>query len=146
VLLQRCRDRLEREGGAQKANLLAVTQVFAGMHFDRPEWLEILGGDKAMIESPVLQRLTAEFSDAARRRSIVDVLQTRFGAVTPAVQAGLEQVKEEERLHRLTCAAASCRSLQAFEGCLLQELPAPAPASTRGKRRSRKPPAGGGKP
>ncbi len=37
VLLQRCRDRLEREGGKQKANLLAVTQVFAQLHFDKPE-------------------------------------------------------------------------------------------------------------
>src|SRR5262249_16205706 len=33
VLLQRCRDRLDREGVAQKANLLAVTQVFAKLKF-----------------------------------------------------------------------------------------------------------------
>jgi hypothetical protein len=34
VLLQRCRDRIERDGGRHKANLLAVAQVFARLHFD----------------------------------------------------------------------------------------------------------------
>ena len=33
VLLQRCRDRIDREGGKQRANLLAVTQVFAQLAF-----------------------------------------------------------------------------------------------------------------
>jgi predicted transposase YdaD len=138
VLLQRCRDRLEREGGSQKANLLAVAQVFAKLKFDRPDWLEILGGRKAMIESPLIQEIVEESERAGRLKATRDVLETRFGAVTPAVTAGLEQVKEEERLVRLTRHAVTCASLQAFEERLREELPAPAPASTRGKRRVRK--------
>jgi predicted transposase YdaD len=140
VLLQRCRDRLEREGGAQQANLLAVTQVFARLHFDKPEWLEILGGRRAMIESPLIQEIVEESERAGRTKTIVEVLEARFGTVPPAITAGLEQVKEGEKLRRLTRQAAVCQSLQAFEGDLHKELSAPAPASTRGKRHSRKPP------
>jgi predicted transposase YdaD len=139
VLLQRCRDRLDREGGAQQANLLAVTQVFARLHFDKPEWLEILGGRKAMIESPLIQEIVEESERAGRIKATVEFLEARFGAVTPTVTAGLQQVKEEEKLARLTRHAAVCPSLQAFEDALRQELPAPAPTSTRGQRRSRKP-------
>jgi hypothetical protein len=141
VLLQRCRDRLEREGGAQRANLLAVAQVFARLQFDKPEWLEILGGRKAMIESPLIQEIVSESRREERRKAVLDILGTRFGEVSPAVMAGLEQVKGEEQLLRLTRHAVTCLNPQAFEDWLRQELPAPAPASTRGKRRSRKPPA-----
>jgi len=73
--------------------------------------------------------------------AILGVLKERFGTVTPTVMAGLEQVKEKEKLVRLTRHVAACPSLQQFEERLREELPTPAPASTRGKRRPRKPPA-----
>jgi hypothetical protein len=131
--------RIDREGGKQRANLLAVTQVFAGLHFNKPEWLDILGGEKAMIESPVLKRIVAESARAERVKTLVRFLQARFKAMTPTITAGLEQVKGAQKLEHLTDQAATCLSLQAFEDALLKELPAPTPASTRGKRRSRKP-------
>jgi hypothetical protein len=140
VLLQRCRDRLEREGGRQKVNLLAVTQVFARLHFDRPEWLDILGGRQAMIGSPLIQEIVAESRRDRRIQSIRAVLETRFGAVTPTITAGLEQVKEEANLDQLLRHAVLCASVKAFEERLHEALPPPPPASTRGKRRSRKPP------
>lgn len=92
-----------------------------------------------MIESPLIQEIVAESKLEERVGAILDVLSERFGAVTPAVTAGLEQVKEKEKLVRLTRQAVACASLQAFEDFLRQELPAPPPPSTRGKRRSRKP-------
>jgi hypothetical protein len=141
VLLQRCRDRIDMDGGAQKENLLAVAQVFARLHFDKPEWLEILGGTKVMIESPLIQEIVSESARVTRVKDTLDILETRFKAVTPTITAGLEQVKEEEKLLRLMRQAVVCASLQAFEEALRQELPAMPPASTRGKRRSRKPPA-----
>jgi hypothetical protein len=146
VLLQRCRDRIEREGGAQVENLLAVAQVYARLHFDKPEWLGILGGRKMLIEFPIIQEIGAEFARAARVKTILLVLSARFGEVSSTVAAGLEQVKDEEGLTRLTGHAATCTNLQNFEDSLHKELPAPPPASTRGKRRSRKPSAEGGKP
>lgn len=39
VLLQRCRDRIDRDGGEQRENLLAVAQVFAQLHYDKPQRL-----------------------------------------------------------------------------------------------------------
>jgi hypothetical protein len=119
----------------------AVTQVLARLHFDRPDWLDILGGRKAMIESPLIQEIVAESERTGRVKSTVDVLETRFGRVTATITAGLEQVKEDEKVVRLLRQAVVCPSLQAFEELLRQELPAPRPVSTRGKRRSCKPPS-----
>jgi len=138
VLLQRCRDRIDKEGGARRDNMLAVAQVFARLHFDKPEWLNILGGKKAMIESPLIQEIVEESKRAGQVESILHVLQVKFGAPGPGIAAGLAQLTETEKILRLTIRAATCASLPAFEEALRQELPAPPPFSTRGKRRSRK--------
>ena len=57
VLLQRCRDRVEREGGAQRDNLLAVTQTFIKLRFPQQTFLDIFGGSRAMIESPLIKEI-----------------------------------------------------------------------------------------
>jgi hypothetical protein len=138
VLLQRCRDRIERDGGKEKENLLAVSQVFAQIHFNQPKWLGILGGNKMMSQSPLIQELRAESRQEERTAAILDVLMERFHNVTPTITAGLEQVKEKDKLVWLTRHAAVCESLRQFEETLLGELPPPAPTSTRGKRRPKK--------
>ncbi len=138
VLLQRCRDRIEREGGAQRKQLLAVTTVLAGLHYDKPEWLEILGGSEVMIESPVIKRLQDEFQRAGEVTLLIHQLEGRFGPVGPAITAALAQVKDEKKLLRLGLAATTCVSLQQFEEQLRVELPQPPAPSTRGKRRPRK--------
>jgi hypothetical protein len=107
------------------------------LRFDRPDWLDILGGSKVMIESPFIQEIVAESERTGRVKTLLDILKDRFGSATPTITAGLEQVKEPKRLRRLTTQAFSCKSLEAFEKALLDELPRPRPASTRGKRRSR---------
>ena len=58
--------------------------------------------------------------------------------MTPTITAGLERVKEANRLDRLTDQAVDCASLQSFEDGLREELPKPPPASTCGKRRPKK--------
>jgi hypothetical protein len=116
-----------------------VAQVLARLHFDKPEWLAILGGRKMLIESPLIQEIGAEFARAERAKSLLDTLKARFGSVTPTITAGVEQVKDVEKLRALTKQAVKCKDLQAFEEALLKALPAPPPASTRGKRRQRKP-------
>jgi hypothetical protein len=92
-----------------------------------------------MIEFPFIQEIRAESARAASVRTTVAVLEARFGAVAPTIRAGLEQVKGEESLLRLTRQAAVCASPQEFEEQLRRELAAPPSTSTRGKRRSRKP-------
>jgi predicted transposase YdaD len=138
VLLQRCRDRIDREGGAQRANLLAVTQVYAKLHFDKPEWLEILGGRKAMMQSPLIQEIVSESERTGQVKAILHLLQKKFGPAGPSISAGLAQVKEEEKLLGLLVHATNCASLQDFDKRLREELSAAAPISTRGKRRPRK--------
>ena len=92
-----------------------------------------------MIESPLIQRIVSESALAGQVEMLVHILQGRFGSVGPAVTAGLAQVKEKEKIMRLSLHAATCLSLQHFEERLREELAAPAPPSTRGKRRPRKP-------
>ena len=138
VLLQRCRDRIDREGGEKRANLLAVSQVFARMHFDKPEWMNILGGSNVMIESPWLQEIADKSERRGQVRSLINVLEGRFGAVTPTITAGLEQIKDEDQLDRLARQAGVSVNLQSFEEILREEFPKPPPPSTRGKRRPKK--------
>jgi hypothetical protein len=92
-----------------------------------------------MIESPLIQEIVADARREERVAVILDLLQDKFGPHGPDIAAGLAQVKEQEKLRRLSLHAATCASPQAFEERLREELPAPAPASTRGKRRPRKP-------
>jgi hypothetical protein len=139
VLLQRCRDRIDREGGGHRENLLAVSQVFARLHFDRPDWLEILGGMKAMIESPLIQEIGAEFKRTGQVNMVIGILKSRFGEVAPMIEAGLKQVSTEEALIRLGASAGACGDIRSFEADLRKELPQAPPPSTRGKRRGKKP-------
>ncbi len=138
VLLQRCRDRIDNEGGQQQANLLAVTQVFAKVKFDRPAWLDILGGSKIMVESPLIQEIVAESERKGRIKAVISVLEARFGVVPPFVTAGLQQIKDEKKLERLTRQAGICKDLAAFEKALTKELPTPVPPSTRARKKPRK--------
>ncbi len=145
VLLQRCRDRIDREGGRQTDNLLAVSQVFAKLHFDRPGWLEIIGGKKMFSDLPPIKELTAESARATHVKNILRVLSKRFGAAPPAVAAGLAQVKEEDQFERLLDLAVTCASLPHFE-----DAPAPGIARTTAGLNARQTPlaqgtAGGGK-
>ncbi len=92
-----------------------------------------------MIESPLIQSIVEE----ARRRGMVELivltLEDRFGPAGVASEPCLAQVKDEEKLMRLNVQAVTCPSLKAFEEALHEELPRQPPASTRGRRRARKP-------
>lgn len=90
-----------------------------------------------MIESPLIQGIVEERERGARAQAITDVLEGRFTTLPPNIPAGLKQVGGQEGLRRLTRIAGTCASLDAFEEALRAELPAPAPASTRGRRRKK---------
>ena len=60
-IFQECRTRIDRDAPPDEhENLLAVTQILAGMRYNDPRLFQILGGREAMIESPVLQEFLAE--------------------------------------------------------------------------------------
>src|SRR5262249_4292526 len=61
TMLDSCRKRIDDQTtGDARANLLAVTRVIAGLRFSEPWLLNILGGSRIMIESPVLREIGGE--------------------------------------------------------------------------------------
>jgi len=60
-IIRECRARIDRVGSrAEQENLLAVTQFLARLRYNDDALFEILGGRKAMIESPLVQELKKE--------------------------------------------------------------------------------------
>ena len=119
-VFRRCRALIDaRADPGERDNLLAVTQVLAGLRYNDPGLLQILGGREAMIESPVLQELLAEtraeteLEDA--RRYTLAALRRRFGAVSGELVSQVESIEDRDRLDRLFDAALICPDLSAFQ-------------------------------
>ncbi len=116
ALLERCRDKIERDAHPKdQADLLAVAQVLTKLKFPDPELLSLLGGRKAMIESPLLQQMMAERS----HEHILEVLKARFGTVPKDVTKFLRDVLKEKKLMKLNVLAATSPDLEAFREALL---------------------------
>jgi hypothetical protein len=118
-ILRQCRARIDRDAAPEeRENLLAVAQVLAGLRYNDPRLFELLGGREAMIESPVLQELKAEWTrEAAReahRRDIIDFLVARFGTEAEELATDLRAIEEEARLKELVKLAAACPDLEVF--------------------------------
>jgi hypothetical protein len=122
-IFQQCRARIDRDAPPEEhENLLAVSQVLASLRYNDPRLFQLLGGRDAMIESPMLQELKAEWTreaarEAAReahRRDVVDVLITRFGTSAEILEIDLNAINDEKRLKNLLKLAAACTDLEAF--------------------------------
>jgi hypothetical protein len=115
-LLTRCRERIEQQAHPNdRDNLLAVSQVFARLKFPQPELLALLGGERVMIESPLIMELLAK----TRQEDIVTVLKRRFGKVPPDIIKHLRVIVKEKKLNQLLGLAADCPSVEAFRDQLL---------------------------
>lgn len=140
-LLRQCRERIDREGGPQKEQLLVVSQVLARLRFPQPNFLEIFGGRKVMIESPLIQEIADELKQQTRQETvqgkILRLLQVRLGASPEELTAELREVTNEERLDQLFDFAVACPTVEAFLERLRAEKRRPAP-KPKGKPRSRK--------
>jgi hypothetical protein len=120
-IFRECRRRIDQEALPEEhENLLAVTQVLAGLRYNDARLFQILGGRDAMIESPVLQELKAEWTRESSRAAIVDVLVARFGPAAEDLNVRLEAVEDESRLKELVKRAAVCPDLGSFEQELLR--------------------------
>ena len=79
-VLRQCRELIDRKtDGAEQANLLAVTQVLAGLRYDGTLLRAVFGGKEQMIESPILQELVSERERQAQQNLILGILRSRFG-------------------------------------------------------------------
>jgi hypothetical protein len=118
-IFQQCRARIDKEAPPEeRENLLAVTQVLAGLRYNEVGLFQLLGGRNAMIESPVLQELKAEWTREAAReaklRTLVDVLVARFGPQAEEIATQLETIADDARLKELIKLAALCSDLPSF--------------------------------
>src|SRR5208282_3978170 len=95
----------EEASPEERENLLAVTQVLAGLRYNEVGLFQLLGGRNAMIESPVLQELKAEWTREAvreaRRRTIVDFLVARFGPEAEEIATQIETIADDARITEL---------------------------------------------
>jgi hypothetical protein len=125
IVLQ-CRARIDQDAPPHEhENLLAVTQFLTRLRYHDPKLFQLLGGRKAMIESPLLDELKAEWTRELKaewtreakaewtREAILKILEARFGIAARALEAELKTV-DEDRLDDLLSLAATCRTLASF--------------------------------
>ena len=114
-IFRECRARIDHDAPPdQHENLLAVTQVLAGLRYDDPGLFQLLGGRKAMIESPVLQRLLQETKQETKQEMILRILVARFRIAAPDIEAELNSIDDDERLNQLVDLAATCPDFDSF--------------------------------
>ncbi|MFI5458417.1 MAG: hypothetical protein ACHRXM_23550, partial [Isosphaerales bacterium] len=113
------RARIDRDAPRNEhENLLAVTQFLARLRYNNQKLFQILGGRKAMIESPLVQELFQELIAERTRKTlikaVIDFLVARFGSKAQALETELKTIDDEARLQALVKHAATCRTLSSF--------------------------------
>ncbi|MCI0700773.1 MAG: hypothetical protein L0241_06805 [Planctomycetia bacterium] len=119
-VLQQCKDVIEaKTSGGERDNLLNVTEILAGLRFDKVMLRALFRRGAHMIESPVLQEWFAERDIKTRQTIILESLETRFGnPVPPDVSAAVRVIADENRLKQLLPLVYSSASLDAFRQVL----------------------------
>jgi hypothetical protein len=118
-VLRRCREVIDQQASsAERANLLAVTQVLTKLRYNDPALLALFGGRRIMIESPLIQEIVAEAQAKAKHESILTFLRARFGRVPRKLAAALRRIQDQRQLTELVALAARCPDLEAFQARL----------------------------
>ncbi len=121
VVLRRCREVIDQHAPAgEREQLLAVTQVFTSLRYKDPNLLSILGGRKAMIESPLIREIVAERS----HKDILKFLRNRFGPVPPELEAEVRSILDETVLDAAVDLASFSPNLEHFQA-ELRAIPRP---------------------
>lgn len=134
-LLTRCRDQLVKVPNPNdRAGLMAVAQILAGLAFPDRRFFDFFGGAEAMIESPVLDEVKeilrkryeaqykAEGLAAGRaegrieeaQESVLTTLEARFGAIPDDLRMKLTTITDLPQLKGLVRLAATCPDVTAF--------------------------------
>jgi hypothetical protein len=122
-IVARCRDVIDRvSADAERANLLAVTQVLTRLRYNDPELLTTLGESRIMIESPLLQEIEGRGEARGRIQAhiddIVDFLNARFGHMPEDIRTRLSRIQDEATLKALVVNAGRCPNLSTFRAQL----------------------------
>ncbi len=119
VVIEHCRERIDQQApAAERANLLAVTQILMHLRYNDPGLFGILGGRKTMIDSPLIQEVLQEVAAERSHETITAVLEGRFGSVPPQIVNQLRTILDAQKLLELARHAGTCPTLQAFQALL----------------------------
>jgi hypothetical protein len=116
-VLERCVERIEAEAPDEhQGDMLAISELMAGLRFPDSQLLKLFEGKQAMIESLVVKRWKAETA----HEMILEILKDRFPAVPRDVTKALRAILDEKKLRGLGRVAAKCADLDAFREALLE--------------------------
>jgi hypothetical protein len=109
---RRGRARIDRDSRrGERENLLAVTQFLARLNYNDPKLFQVLGGRRAMIESPLLKELIAETT----QKALIEVLVGRFGPEARSLRPTLRAIEDDKELEKLLNQSGTCPDLEAFK-------------------------------
>jgi hypothetical protein len=118
-VFRECRARIDRDvSGGDHENLLAVTQFLARLNYSDPGLFQILGGRKAMIESPVIKELMEENTRKTLQRAVLKILKARFGPEARPLRRALNAIEDSKQLDKLLDQAVTCADLHSFQKLL----------------------------
>jgi hypothetical protein len=118
-IFQECRARIDRDAPrGERDNLLAVSQFLARLNYNDPRLFQVLGGRKAMIESPMLRELMAENTRKTMQGAVLAVLVERFGGKARAFRPALKAIEDDRQLTKLLGRAVKCSDLESFKKLL----------------------------
>jgi|GEM_PF-520470 len=112
VVLRRCREVIDQRAPADEHDrLITVTQVFTRLRYKDPNLLSILGGKTVMIESPLIREIVGD----RFHKVILKLLATRFGPVSPDLEAEVRSILDESVLDAVIELAAFSPDLKHFQ-------------------------------
>jgi hypothetical protein len=109
----------QKTTGSEHENLLGVTRILGTLRYDEQLLARLFTRDGKMLEIPDLQKAFRDREVATRQSVILEILETRHGAVPPNLSAAIRLVEDDDRLKALTNAAYTSGSLDDFRTHLI---------------------------
>ncbi len=117
IVLQECRDRIERDiPPERRVNYCAATEVLGRLVHPFGLLERIFAPEAEMIESPLFQDLECQ----ATQRNIRYVLEQRFGPMPDDLRQRLRSIFEFDRLQKLLYQERECSNYDDFRALLEQ--------------------------
>lgn len=114
-VLQQCKDVIEaKTSGGEQENIRFVTEILAGLRYDKAMLRRLFRKGSPMFESPVLIELFEERDVKTRRGVLLEILETRFGPVPSDVSAAIRVVDDITHLKGLQVHAVRASSIDNF--------------------------------
>lgn len=115
VVLRQCRERIDQQADPREHdNLLVVTQILTALAFPNRGLLLIFGGEKVMIESPLLTEFEEKITRRTRQEDLINFLEGRFGGLSDDVVTAIRGIDDVKTLSVLNRAAGNCPDLGTF--------------------------------